>query len=88
MIEYKAIAESNNFIVLDKYTKSLQISEAYQSEYALEAEFITDDHDASVLRHSPWAARLAYGLRTGWSQGRAVAQASYGGGPHHPVAPT
>lgn len=42
MIEYKAIAESNNFIVLDKYTKSSQISEAYQSEYALEAEFITD----------------------------------------------
>src|SRR5689334_721876 len=42
MIEYKAIAESNNFIVLDKYTKSLQITEAYQSEYALEAEFITD----------------------------------------------
>ncbi|MBK9053493.1 MAG: HsdR family type I site-specific deoxyribonuclease [Chloroflexi bacterium] len=42
MIEYKAIAESNNFIVLDKYTKSLQIKESYQSEYALEAEFITD----------------------------------------------
>jgi len=42
MIEYKAIAESNNFIVLDKYTKSQQIKEAYQSEYALEAEFVTD----------------------------------------------
>ncbi|MBC7877258.1 MAG: type I restriction endonuclease subunit R [Anaerolineales bacterium] len=42
MIEYKPIAESNNFIVLDKYTKSWQINEAYQSEYALEAEFITD----------------------------------------------
>ncbi len=42
MIEYKAIAESNNFIVLDKYTKALQIKESYQSEYALEAEFITD----------------------------------------------
>lgn len=42
MIEYKAIAESNNFIVLDKYTKSSQVSEAYQSEYALEAEFIID----------------------------------------------
>lgn len=42
MIEYKAIAESNNFIVLDKYTKSLQIKESYQSENALEAEFITD----------------------------------------------
>ena len=45
MIEYKAIAESNNFIVLDKYTKSWQIKEAYQSEYALEAEFVTDLHN-------------------------------------------
>ena len=42
MIEYNAIAESNNFIVLDKYTRGWQIKEAYQSEYALEAEFITD----------------------------------------------
>jgi type I restriction enzyme, R subunit len=42
MIEHKAIAESNNFIVLDKYTKSLPIQESYQSEYALETEFITD----------------------------------------------
>lgn len=42
MTEYKAIAESNNFIVLDKYTKSSQVNEAYQSEHALEAEFITD----------------------------------------------
>ena len=42
MTEYKTIAESNNFIVLDKYTKNLQIKETYQSEYALEAEFITD----------------------------------------------
>jgi type I restriction enzyme, R subunit len=42
MIELKPIAESNNFIVLDKYSKDLQIKETYQSEYALEAEFITD----------------------------------------------
>lgn len=42
MTKYKAIAESNNFIVLDKYTKHAQISEAYQSEYDLEREFITD----------------------------------------------
>jgi type I restriction enzyme R subunit len=42
MTEYKAIAESNNFIVLDKYSKDLQIKETYQSEYELEAEFITD----------------------------------------------
>lgn len=42
MTKYKAIAESNNFIVLDKYTKCVQVSEAYQSEYDLEREFITD----------------------------------------------
>jgi type I restriction enzyme R subunit len=43
MINYtKPIAESNNFIVLDKYTKYSQVNEAYQSEYDLEREFITD----------------------------------------------
>lgn len=42
MIEYNTIAESNNFIVLDKYTKVLQLKESYQSEAALEAEFIRD----------------------------------------------
>jgi len=42
MIKYNTIAESNNFIVLDKYTKGLQVKETYQSEYALEMEFIAD----------------------------------------------
>ena len=42
MSEYKTIAESNNFIVLDKYTKCYQANESYQSEYDLEREFITD----------------------------------------------
>ena len=43
MIHYTTpIAESNNFIVLDKYTKYSQINEAYQSEYDLEREFISD----------------------------------------------
>ncbi|OAI10248.1 HsdR family type I site-specific deoxyribonuclease [Methylomonas methanica] len=42
MTEYKAIAESNNFIVLDKYTKDYKVSESYQSEYDLEREFIQD----------------------------------------------
>jgi type I restriction enzyme, R subunit len=42
---YKTIAESNNFIVLDKYTKYLELNEApavYQTEAALEREFIQD----------------------------------------------
>jgi len=42
MNDYKTIAESNTFIVLDKYTKTWQVSETYQSEYDLEREFIED----------------------------------------------
>ncbi|HMW21651.1 MAG TPA: type I restriction endonuclease subunit R [Nitrosomonas sp.] len=42
MSDYKTIAESNNFIVLDKYTKEWKVSESYQSEYDLEREFIQD----------------------------------------------
>lgn len=45
MTTYKPIAESNNFIVLDKYTKHLQSNEtaaSYQTEAALEKEFIQD----------------------------------------------
>ncbi|MBL4775988.1 MAG: type I restriction endonuclease subunit R [Mariprofundus sp.] len=43
MVDYtKPIAESNNFIVLDKYEKDWQVCEAYQSEADLESEFITD----------------------------------------------
>ncbi|MEQ1486852.1 MAG: type I restriction endonuclease subunit R [Methylotenera sp.] len=43
MINYTTpIAESNNFIVLDKYTKHWQVNQAYQSEYDLEGEFIAD----------------------------------------------
>jgi len=43
MVDYtKPIAESKNFIVLDKYTKEWKVSESYQSEYDLEREFIQD----------------------------------------------
>ena len=42
MIDYKTIAESNNFIVLDKYSKEWQVNESYQSEGDLEREFILD----------------------------------------------
>jgi type I restriction enzyme, R subunit len=42
MSDYKTIAESNNFIVLDKYAKELKVSVSYQSEYDLEREFIHD----------------------------------------------
>ncbi|HGW6676448.1 TPA: hypothetical protein ACNG88_005423, partial [Klebsiella pneumoniae] len=36
------IAESNNFIVLDKYTKVLDTGDNYQSESDLERELIQD----------------------------------------------
>ncbi|MEX0943212.1 MAG: type I restriction endonuclease subunit R [Pseudomonadales bacterium] len=43
MVDYtKPIAETNHFIVLDKYTKYSQVNEPYQSEYDLEQEFIAD----------------------------------------------
>ncbi|MGH8494245.1 MAG: HsdR family type I site-specific deoxyribonuclease [Moraxellaceae bacterium] len=42
MIEYSPIAESKNFIVLDKYTQEWKVSESYQSEGDLEREFIQD----------------------------------------------
>ncbi len=45
MSQYKTIAESNNFIVLDKFTKYFEVNEApavYQTEAALEKEFIQD----------------------------------------------
>ncbi|MGK5093960.1 type I restriction endonuclease subunit R [Deltaproteobacteria bacterium TL4] len=42
MIDYKTIAESKNFIVLDKYTKESQVCEGYQTESDLERELIQD----------------------------------------------
>ncbi|ABJ80114.1 type I restriction endonuclease subunit R [Leptospira borgpetersenii serovar Hardjo-bovis] len=42
MHEYRPIAESNNFIVLDKYTREWQVSESYQSEADLERELVQD----------------------------------------------
>ena len=45
MAQYKTIVESNNFIVLDNYTKYSEVNEApavYQTETALEKEFIQD----------------------------------------------
>ncbi|ENM3920392.1 type I restriction endonuclease subunit R [Vibrio cholerae] len=39
---YKSIAESNSFIVLDRYTKQWQVNDSYQSESDLERELIQD----------------------------------------------
>ena len=42
MSDYKTIAETGNFIILDKYNTEWKVSESYQSEYDLEREFIQD----------------------------------------------
>ena len=42
MSSYKSIAETQNFIVLDRYDQGSIVKEAYQSEDALEREFIED----------------------------------------------
>lgn len=42
MKEHKPIAESNSFIILDKYTKQERAHDAYQSEGGLERELIQD----------------------------------------------
>ncbi|MGL5152285.1 MAG: hypothetical protein ACRC7N_17145, partial [Clostridium sp.] len=42
MSNYQPITETNNFIVLDKYTKIIQQEAGYQTESDLEKEFIQD----------------------------------------------
>ena len=42
MFDYKAIAESKNFIVLDQYSREWKVAESYQSESDLERELIQD----------------------------------------------
>jgi type I restriction enzyme R subunit len=42
MTDYKTIAESKNFIVLDQYSKDWQVNDSYQSESELERELIQD----------------------------------------------
>jgi type I restriction enzyme R subunit len=42
MTEYTPIAETQNFIVLDRFERGGMVNEAYQSEDALEREFISD----------------------------------------------
>jgi type I restriction enzyme R subunit len=40
--DYQTIAESNNFIVLERYKREWEVKETYQSEGDLEREFIQD----------------------------------------------
>ncbi|WP_411847547.1 type I restriction endonuclease subunit R [Roseibacillus persicicus] len=45
MTDYNTIAETKNFIVLDRYERDMVLKEEYQSEDALEREFIRDLED-------------------------------------------
>ena len=45
MTDYKTIAETKHFIVLDRYQRDSMVKEDYQSEDALEREFIGDLED-------------------------------------------
>lgn len=42
MTDYKTIAESSTFIVLDSYAREWKVAESYQSEGDLEREFVQD----------------------------------------------
>ena len=50
MSDYKPIAESNNFIILDKYTNIDKQGAGYQSEADLEKELIKD-LDSQGIKH-------------------------------------
>ncbi|MBR09751.1 MAG: DEAD/DEAH box helicase [Rickettsiales bacterium] len=73
MTNYKTIAESNNFIVLDKYIKHSEVNEApvgYQTESALEREFIQDlvnqgyEHAAGLNTMAAMLANVREQLQT------------------------
>ncbi len=72
MKEYSTIAETNNFIVLDKYTKYSEVNEVaavYQTEAALEHEFIRDlinqgyEHPASITTPEAMLANVRVQLQ-------------------------
>ena len=70
MAEFKPIAESNNFIVLDKYTKIDQQGSGYQTEADLERELIQDlinqgyDHLHSLTTPEKMLANARVQLQT------------------------
>lgn len=72
MTTYKTIAESNNFIVLDQYTRYSEVHEApatYQTEAALEREFIQDlvnqgyEHLPNLSTHQAMLANVRVQLQ-------------------------
>ena len=67
MSQYKPIAESKNFIVLDKYDKFSEVNEApvgYQTEAALEKELIQDlNNQGYKILLQPTADRMLANVR-------------------------
>ena len=49
MADYNAIAETKHFIILDRYEREMVLKEEYQSEDALEREFIRDLEDQGYI---------------------------------------
>ncbi|WP_069791313.1 type I restriction endonuclease subunit R (plasmid) [Cyanobacterium sp. IPPAS B-1200] len=66
MSEYKTIAESDNFIILEKYTKIEQQGGSYQSENDLEKELIQDliNQGYEYLPHLTTPTKMLANLRT------------------------
>lgn len=70
MTDYNTLANTNNFIVLDKYTKKLQVNENYQTEYDLERELIKDlteqgyEYLSYIKDHSALLLNLRQQLQT------------------------
>jgi len=52
MVDYKPIAESNHFIILERYTREWMVAESYQSEWDLERE-LTNDLQNQGYEHRP-----------------------------------
>lgn len=66
MIETKTIAETNRFIVLDRYDKDWALMESYQSEDALERELVQDLQNLGYIfeRELNTPAKLLANVRT------------------------
>ncbi|MBK3868855.1 HsdR family type I site-specific deoxyribonuclease [Pseudomonas stutzeri] len=70
MSDYAAIAELNNFIVLEQYIKAVQVAEGYQSEGDLEREFIDDlqkqgyEYATGLATHDALLANVRAQLQT------------------------
>ena len=66
MTQYATIAELQNFIVLDSYTKAAMLNETpagYQTEAQLESELITDLKSPTLIRPKPCSTMQGYSCK-------------------------